>query len=528
VRVLASLVIAAACALPECATAAVPASAGESIYLRGVLGSGAPLAGTRKSAGTSTQGADAACVNCHQRSGLGSTEGSIFIPPITGDYLFQGQAQGGDAPPLPHVKRRHGNRSAYTPATLARAIREGVDPDGRTLSSLMPRYALDDADMGALVEYLKSLAVDSVPGVTPSELHFATIFTPDADPVKRRGVLDVLEHYMAEQHRLPGANRRWQLHVWQLAGPATTWRAQLEEHLQREPVFAVLSGLGGSNWGPVHEFCEQTAIPCLFPNVEVPVASDGDFYSLYFSKGVLLEAELIGTELARLARDAPHFAVVQVYRAGDSGEAAAQVLTTKLREHGLSVRDEILTAGGASGREVAEALREAGKADALVLWLRPDDVAALGSPPAVRYAYLSGLMGGLEVIPLPASWRGVARLAYPLATPDHRGAQINYPLGWFAFRRIPIVAAQVQVDTYLACSLMAEVSKHLGDTYGYVRPYLIEQLQGMAEHQLVTGYYPHLTLGYRQQFASKGGYIARLTEEHGTVQVVADSDWIVP
>jgi Cytochrome c len=522
--VTASLAIAAACALPECATAAVPASVGESIYLRGVLGSGAPLAGTRESGGTSTQGADAACVNCHQRSGLGSTEGRILIPPITGDYLFHGHVHGGDAPPLPYVESMHGNRSAYTPATLARAIREGVDPEGRTLSSLMPRYALDDADMGALVEYLKGLAVHRVPGVTPSELHFATIFTPDADPVKRRGVLDVLEHYIVEQHRL--ANRRWQLHVWQLTGPATTWRAQLEHHLQSEPVFAVLSGLAGSNWGPVHEFCEQNAIPCLFPNVEVPVASDGDFYSLYFSKGVLLEAELIGTELARLARDAPHLAVVQVYRAGDSGQAAAHVLSTKLRELGLSVRDQILTAGGASGRGVVAALREAGKADALVLWLRPDDIAALGSPPAVRHVYLSGLMGGLEVIPLPASWRRVARLAYPFDTPDHRGAQLNYPLGWFSFRKIPIVAVQVQVDTYLACSLMTEVSSHLADSY--VRPYLIEQLQGMVEHHLVTGYYPHLTLGYRQQFASKGGYIARLTEEHGTVQVVADSDWIVP
>jgi len=175
---------------------------------------------------------------------------------------------------------------------------------------------------------------------------------------------------------------------------------------------------------------------------------------------------------------------------------------------------------------VAAALREAGKADALVLWLRPDDVAALGSPPAARHVYLSGLMGGLEVIPLPASWRRVARLAYPFDTPDHRGAQLDYPLGWFSFRKIPIVAEQVQVDTYLACSLMTEVSQHLANSY--VRPYLIEQLQGMVEHGLVTGYYPHLTLGYRQQFASKGGYIARLTEEHGTVQVVADSAWIVP
>lgn len=424
------------------------------------------------------------------------------------------------------MEGRHRIRSAYTPETLARAIREGLDPEGRSLSSLMPRYALDDADMGALVEYLESLAVHDVPGVTPLELHFATIFTPDADPVKRGGVLDVLEHYVVDEYHLPMANRRWRLHVWQLEGPATTWRAQLEHHLRSDPVFAVLSGLAGSNWGPVHDFCEQNAIPCLFPNVEVPVASDGDFYSLYFSKGVLLEAELIGAELARLAQEAPHLAVVQVYRVGDSGQAAAQVLTTRLREHGLSVHDEILPAGGARGRAVAAALREAGKADALVLWLRPDDIAVLGSPPAARHVYLSGLMGGLEGMPLPASWRGVARLAYPFQTPNRRGAQLDYPLGWFSFRKIPIVAAQVQVDTYIACNLIAEVSQHLAGSY--VRPYLIEQLQGMIDQQLVTGYYPHLTLGERQQFASKGGYIVRFAEEHGTVQVVADSDWIVP
>src|SRR5215469_16957637 len=87
--VTASLAIAAACALPECATAAVPASAGESIYLRGVLGSGAPLAGTRESAATSTQGADAACVNCHQRSGLGVKGRRPVAAPVPRDPLVQ-------------------------------------------------------------------------------------------------------------------------------------------------------------------------------------------------------------------------------------------------------------------------------------------------------------------------------------------------------------------------------------------------------------------------------------------------------
>jgi len=44
----------------------------------------------------------------------------------------------------------------------------------------MPRFALSDEDMAALVEYLKKLSVRRVPGVTDTVLHFATIVTPDA------------------------------------------------------------------------------------------------------------------------------------------------------------------------------------------------------------------------------------------------------------------------------------------------------------------------------------------------------------
>jgi hypothetical protein len=33
----------------------------------------------------------------------------------------------------------------------------------------------------------------------------------------------------------------------------------------------VVSGLGGSNWAPVHQFCERRQLPCLFPNVDAPV-----------------------------------------------------------------------------------------------------------------------------------------------------------------------------------------------------------------------------------------------------------------
>ena len=60
-------------------------------------------------------------------------------------------------------------------------------------------------------------------------------------------------------------------------------------------MFAVISGLGGGDWSPVHDVCEREALPCLFPNVDAPPPqAEHDFYSTYFSRGVLLEAEVIG------------------------------------------------------------------------------------------------------------------------------------------------------------------------------------------------------------------------------------------
>jgi hypothetical protein len=117
-------------------------------------------------------------------------------------------------------------------------------------------------------------------------------------------------------------------------------------------------------------------------------------------------------------------------------------------------------------------------------------------------------------------------MAYPFDLPEKRAVRLDYPLGWFAFRHIPVVALQVQADTYLACSLLADVlNNHIADSI--VRPYLIEQFQSVLERRIITGYYPRLTLAPNQRFASKGGYIVRFSAPEGS-SLSADSRWIVP
>jgi len=527
--------------------------AGESIYLHGVLPSGGPLEGKRQPGGLTARGADAACVSCHQRSGLGTYEGynlEVTIPPIAGAYLFHSRGATTQEAVLPYVEWMHSNRDPYTDATLARAIREGLDSQGRPLNPLMPRFALNDADMGSLIEYLKQLGSHPAPGVGERELQFATVITPDADSVKRKAMLDVMEHYFADKNLFPIGNSRelrtsgkgqgaksmfmshrlWRLHVWELTGPASTWGEQLDADMKKEPVFALVSGLGGSNWTPVHQFCERRQLPCLFPNVDVPIDDSRDFYPLYFSRGVLLEADLIRAQLGGTKAGAESQGeaarVVQIYRPGDSGEAAALALAAALEPLGVPVRNRPL-AQGPPGDGVGQAVRAARKSDTLVLWLRPADLAdlgdAVGAPASV---YVSGLMGGLEHAPLPAAWRARARMTYPYELPEKRDLRVRYALSWFSIRHIPVVDEPLQANTYLACGLLAETLSHMADNL--VQPFLVEMLQTKAERRLInTGYYPRLILALNQHFASKGGYIVHFAGPEGP-KLVADSDWAVP
>jgi cytochrome c553 len=509
---------------------------GENLFRRGLLPSGQAVHAVRQ-AGASVEGMSAACVNCHRRSGLGSIEGLISIPPIAGPYLFAPHDKSLEQLGVPYVDTARQEHYPYTDATLAQAIREGIGANGRPLNYLMPRYQLDDAAMADLVAYLKAIPVGSVPGVTKSVLHFATIVTPDADPLKRQGMLDVLKQFFADKndavartkaptlyssHRtMFRVERRWELHVWELTGSSATWEAQLRKHLAAEPVFAVISGLGGSNWEPVHRFCEAESVPCLFPNVEVPAGRDEDFYSVYFSRGVLLEAQLIAHQLQDAGEGIRR--VVQVYRAGDVGEHAAEAL--KAASPGRQIENRVLKLHGSS-KDLSALLRDLGAADALVLWLRPEDLKALPSEPArTSQVWISGEMGGLEFAPLPAAWRVAARIAYPVDLPGQRVVRVDYTLSWFRIRHIPVVAQQVQADTYLACGLVSETLNHIVDAF--VRDYLIERIEMALDHRVLTGYYPHLTLAPGQRFASKGGYIVRFADPAGA-RLTPVGEWITP
>jgi hypothetical protein len=81
------------------------------------------------------------------------------------------------------------------------------------------------------------------------------------------------------------------------------------------------------------------------------------------------------------------------------------------------------------------------------------------------------------------------------------------------------------VDTWLACGIVSETLNHMVDTF--VRDYLVERIEAMLEHRVLTGYYPRLALAPGQRFASKGGFTVHYDAAAGP-RPIPDGAWYAP
>ncbi len=502
--------------------------AGRLIYESGILPDGSPLRAERPE-GFVLEGADAACVTCHRPSGMGSVEGSIgnaiLVPPVAGPVLFApARFHGVYLDPVHHWVpnapwRRALTRSAYDEPRLARALREGVDPDGVALLAPMPRYSLGDSALAALAAYLRELSARPSPGVENGILHLATVIAPDVPAAQSDAVLGVVQAWAGASR---ASGHEWRLHVWALSGAPEGWEAQLAEWYAKQPVFAVLSGVGRAEWRPVHRFCERQRVACVLPSVEVaPEGSDG-FYAVYFSPGVTLEARLLARDLKTAGleqRTSP--GIVQVY-ADASGQRAARTLGAELVTEDRHLR---ITAP-------ATALTGLGADDTLVLWLRPAEleqlVASVPARPAAGCVYLSALLAPPGSVRLPASWK--AKVVY-VSLFDDLGVQSEIARlrlrRWL--RRAGVPAAErdlrLQGDAYAACYLFAKALDDIREQeirrppVPLRREHLLEMLETEVQKysdgtRLVdpdshVAFYGRMSLGPGQRFAVHGGTLLR-------------------
>jgi cytochrome c553 len=533
---------------------------GRRIYQEGILTSGAELTGSR-TGNISLKGAQAACINCHRHSGMGSVEGDILIPPITGNYLFNPDKIQVSTMDPRSGKKFNQTHPAYTEGSLAAAIATGTNNAGLKMQALMPNYPLDKKDMAALSAYLKQLSTTWSSGVDGETIHLATVITPEVAPERRKAFLDTLQkaiiqkngstltssslrgrHHMASAADLVlGTERKWVLHIWDLQGTPDTWTAQLNEKLKAQPVFTVLSGLSDNTWEPVHNFCETNHIPCWFPSVPLPVTSQS-FYGLYFSKGVLLEADVLAQTLIEKNQAKR---VVQVHRNDEVSSTAAKHLSESLVKAGISTEDRIIKEGDIV---TAESVAKVNSDEVIMFWLRGKDLVNLDkfTPPEAKALYFSGKLTGAGQN-IPKAWQAKAQVIYPYELPEKRQSNLTNFHAWLKSKKLPLVDEPLQAEAFFAVEFLTEtLSEMLDNIY---RDFLVERAESMlsksdtvkSEQQIrerqmrgktgasilqkSTSIYPRLGLGVKQRFASKGAYLMHFDKDG---KLVAESDWLVP
>jgi len=484
--------------------------AGRRMYREGIRPSGEPLTAI-VTGDVPILGTQLSCQSCHGRSGMGAAEAAYIVPAIAGRFLFA---------PSPQPAR-----PAYDPESLARALREGVDPAGRALDPLMPRYHLTDQEVSALAAYLAILSAGNSPGVDDEVIRFAAVIAGNVDTREREAVLAVLRTYVAEKNRqtrleserwdrqyapaskLPTLFREWVLDEWTLTDPSDGWAEQLETRYQHNPVFALLSGISTGPWAPIGRFCERHEIPCLFPITDMPDAEANDFFTLYFSQGLELEADLIANHIA----SHPVHTVIQV-SCGAAPARAAAALRSALAQQGVKLENLEMNCDGSFPEAELSARMAAAPDAATVLWLRRDQLSTIKQSLPLGRIYVSSTLLDRDLSAQLVTAPGPVFAAHPYRLPGERDPALRRFAVWAKTRGIEIRYPRQQAETFFACFAANDVVRHLRRYF--VRDYLLDMLdhaQGLAAYVPI---HPRPTLGPGQRFLTKGGYILPVVEGH--------------
>jgi len=494
---------------------------GQRIYRQGIRPSGDPITAI-VTGDVSVSGSQFSCHNCHGRSGMGTSEGSYQVLPIAGRFLFSDSSQ----PPRP----------AYDQQSFARALRTGINPAGRKLDPLMPRYKFSDDEVTALASYLQKLSSTPPLGVDDKVIRLATVITDEVDEHKRDAFLSVLQTYVNEKNRqtrleslrwnrgktpaskLPTLYREWMLDIWNLKGPSSSWSKQLENRYKNNPVFAMMSGLNSGSWRPIGRFCERHNIPCLFPSTDLADADPTDFYTHYFSQGLDLEASLIAEHLATH----PISQVVQIYCTEASEIAANNLRSTFLRKK-MSVENHLFSCKDPLPLTKLKLQEFDSLKTAVILWLNREQLARFKHVFPTQRLYLSSTLLERNLVNLPISTSKKTLIAHPYYLPGQPDSAMERFKVWARTRDIDIRYPRIQSEAFFACFATNDALYHVRRYL--LRDYMLDSLdhaQGLAAYVPV---HPRATIGPDQRFLTKGGYLLELVDGRTDTE---NATWILP
>lgn len=412
------LVIAAVAALsaPLAAQELSPLEqAGKRLYDDGVDRAGRPIEARVAGSATPLSGRALACGNCHGEDGRGRPESGVDPGDVTWTELTK---------PYGHRHANNRRHGAYDRASFVRSMRDGVDPSGNLFEPAMPRYALDDASLDALIAYLKRLERQRDPGLTDTAIRLGTVL-PEAGRLADTGaaVQRVLQGYFAAVNQRGGVHgRQLQLVVQPTGNDDAAMRVAMDRLLRQAPVFALVAPVTAQRERDVAAAVEAARVPLVGPLTLFPEsAAASNTYVFHVLPGVPELTEALAVRLHPMLALSGR-PVVLLHAPGADGVATAEAVTERLKSRGYAaVFAEPMTSPH------AVAARLAARQASAVIVLSP--VGALTT--TVRAATAAGLkpywlvpapLVPADILDWPQELDGRVFLGYPTLPTDRSAA----------------------------------------------------------------------------------------------------------
>ena len=481
---------------------------GRRIYHDGIDRAGRPIEAKVAGSATPLKGKAMSCANCHGEDGRGRPESGVDPGDVTWTDLTK---------PYGHLHANNRRHGSYDRANFIRAMRDGTDPGGNVIEPAMPRYALDDADMDALIAYLRRLDRQVDPGIADTTLTIGTAL-PVAGRLNETGgaVQRVLQGYLDGVNARGGVHgRRLQLVVEPVGDDAATARAAIERLLAQDKVLALVAPLTARVEREVTEAVDKARTPLVGPLTLYPESrANSSLYVFHLLPGVAELAEALAAHLHPvLALGARP--VVLLHAPTDEGKTIAQAVEERLRARGYSA---LFAEPAGAPADVAARLKPR-DASAVIVLSPGSGLTALARATATAglrpYWLVPAPFVPPDVLAWPAELDGRVLLAYPSLPTDRTaaGQALLQSLGGG-----DRVHQAMQVAALGAAAVLVEGLSRAGRDLS--RQKLVAALEGLQAFD--TGLMPLIGYGPDRRIGSYGAYAVQVDLARGAFRPLPD------
>ncbi len=443
------------------------------------------------------------CISCHGADGNGSGDDST-VAPLNINWRNLTAPEGHW-----HEQRAH---PAFSEASLARAITNGVDPAGNSLDAAMPRYIIADDDMADLIAYLKRIETQLDPGLSDSRIRLGTILPLEGQLAGvGAAMLKTIEAFFTEVNASGGIHGRTLELV--VAGyganddPAI-WAAH--DLLAAGPLFALVSGHLPGYDAELAALAEEEQVPLIGPYTVVPPDIEvNERYSFYLLSGLAQQAEaLVEAAVTEIDPNALKLAVVQPLV--QSFDSIATAVRKRAAHRGLqSVLTSTYALNNFDGVAVAAKLRDA-EVDAVVFLGSDTDLLQLARA-AERLGWqplllAPGSLAERQIFELPATFSRRILLAYASLPSDYSPAGASEFEQLHADHKFGYEYSVAQIAAYTAAKVLVEGLERTGP--GLSRDALLDTLERLDSFD--AGLVPPISYGPTRRIGALGAHIVRV------------------